>query len=49
MDLKSNSFAVQVAQRQTGGERDFCMENLLVRIYFVIEMIRVDRPRAMGI
>ena len=29
-------------------EREFFIDNLLVQIHFVIEMILVDRPRAMG-
>ena len=30
-------------------ERDFCIDNLLVRIQLIIEMILVDQPRAMGV
>ena len=30
-------------------EREFFVDNLLVRIHFVIEMILVDRLRAMGV
>jgi hypothetical protein len=29
------------------GERDFFMDNLLVRIHLIIEMISVDRPCAL--
>jgi hypothetical protein len=31
------------------GEREFFNDNLLVRIHFIVEMILVDRPRAMGV
>jgi len=39
------------------GEREFCIDNLLLRIHFIIEMIwwtglaswEFDRPRAMGV
>ena len=30
-------------------EREFFIDNLLVQIHFIIEMILVDRPCAMGI
>ena len=30
-------------------EREFFIDNLLVRIHLIIEMILVDRPRAMGV
>ena len=30
-------------------ERDFFIENLMVRIHLIIEMILVDRPCAMGV
>jgi len=30
-------------------EREFIIDNLLVRIHLIIEMILVDRPRAMGV
>ena len=40
-------------QRQLGvaqpAERDFFIDNLLVRIHLIIEMILVDRPCAMGV
>ena len=29
--------------------REFFIDNLLVRIHLIIEMILVDRPRAMGV
>ena len=29
--------------------REFFIDNLLVRIHIIIEMILVDRPRAMGV
>ena len=32
-----------------GREREFFIENLLVRIHLIIETILVDRPRAMGV
>ena len=31
------------------GEREFFIDNLLIRIHLIIEMILVDRPCAMGI
>ena len=31
------------------GEREFCIDNLLVRVYFIIEMILVEQPCAMGL
>ena len=31
------------------AEREFCMDNLLVRIHFIVEIILVDRPCAMGV
>ena len=35
---------------ETGGaEREFFIDNLLVRIHLIIEMILVDRPCAMGV
>jgi hypothetical protein len=30
-------------------EKEFVIDNLLVRIHLLIEMILVDRPRAMGV
>ena len=30
-------------------EREFFMDNLLVRIHLIMEMILVDRPCAMGV
>ena len=30
-------------------EREFFIDNLLVRIHLIIEMILVDRPCAMGV
>ena len=30
-------------------EREFCIDNLLVRILLIIEIDWVDRPRAMGV
>ena len=32
-----------------GGGREFFIDNLLVRVYLIIEMISVDRPCAMGV
>ena len=34
---------------ETLNEREFFIDNLLVRIHLIIEMILVDRPCAMGI
>ena len=31
------------------GGREYCIDNLLVRIHFIIEMILVDGPCAMGV
>ena len=31
------------------AQREFFIDNLLVRIHFIIEMILVDRPCAMGV
>jgi hypothetical protein len=30
-------------------QREFCVDNLLIRIHLIIEMIIVDRPYAMGV
>jgi hypothetical protein len=30
-------------------ERDFFVDNLMVRIHFIIQMILVERPRGMGV
>jgi hypothetical protein len=30
-----------------GGKREFCVDNLLVRIHFIVEMVFVDRFCAM--
>jgi len=30
-------------------EREFCIDNLLLRIHLIIEMVLVDRPCAMGV
>ena len=35
--------------RSTTEEREFFIDNLLVRIHLIIEMILVDRPCAMGV
>ena len=31
------------------AEREFFIDNLLVRIHFIVEIILVDRPCAMGV
>ena len=36
-------------ERRRDGEREFFIDNLLVRIHLIIEMILVDRPCAMGV
>ena len=36
-------------QDQEGGEREFFIDNLLVRIHLIIEMILVDQPCAMEV
>ena len=38
-----------LVSRAEGGWREFFIGNLLVRIHLVIEMILVDRPRAIGV
>jgi len=38
-----------VVLERDGRERDFFIDNLLVRIRLIIEMILVDRPCAMGV
>ena len=35
--------------RKVQREREFFIDNLLVRIHLIIEMILVDRPCAMGV
>ena len=35
--------------RTRGREREFFIDNLLVRIHLIIEMVLVDRPCAMGV
>ena len=34
---------------QAASEREFFIDNLLVRIHLIVEMILVDRPCAMGV
>ena len=41
--------ALAFLQAPCEREREFFIDNLLVRVLFVIEMILVDRPRAMGV
>jgi len=36
-------------KRETVSEREFFIDNLLVRIRLIIEMTLVDRPCAMGV
>ena len=36
-------------KQNTRREREFIIDNLLVRIHLIIEMILVDRPCAMGV
>jgi len=38
-----------ISQVGKSAEREFFIDNLLARIYFIIEMIIVDRPCAMGV
>ena len=38
-----------VRARGVGTEREFFIDNLLVRIHLIIVMISVDRPCAMGV
>ena len=35
--------------RDTRSKTEFVIDNLLVRIHFIIQMILVDRPCAMGV
>jgi len=37
------------ACRAAPREREFSIDNLLVRIHFIVEMILVDRPCAMRV
>ena len=37
------------SNRNLKREREFFIDNLLVRIHLIIKMIQVDRPRAMGV
>ena len=49
-DHKADGVGVPLAGRDQ--EREFSIDNLLVRIHFIIVMIRwtgLDRPRAMGV
>ena len=39
----------QKLNRPQQREREFFIDNLLVRIHLIIEMVSVDRPRAMGV
>jgi len=41
--------ALAFLQAPCEREKEFFIDNLLVRILFLIEMILVDRPRAMGV
>ena len=52
--LLSGEIATEVTapasrQRARLPEREFCIDNLLVRIHVIIGMIIVDRPRAIGV
>jgi hypothetical protein len=50
--LDSHESRVPDNQSLLGGvirEREFFIDNLQVRIHLIIEMISVDRPRAMGV
>ena len=51
--MKWREFRVRVrdspAEMHSGGERDFCIDNLLVRVHLIIEMMLVDRPCAIGV
>jgi len=38
-----------LARRDLQREREFFVDNLLVRIHLIIEMILVDRPCVMGV
>ena len=38
----------QIPQPATTREKEFIIDNLLVRIHEIVEMILVDRPCAMG-
>jgi len=43
------SVVTKVSLRQLSIERQFFIDNLLVRIHLIIEMILLDRPCAMGV
>ena len=37
------------SREQVEAEREFFIDNLLVRIHFIIKMILIDRPCAIGV
>ena len=41
--------AVEAEVKRAAGEREFFSYNLLVRILLIIEIIRMNRPCAMGV
>ena len=42
-------YGVSGLSRWTSREREFFIDNLLVRIHLIIEMMLVDRPCTMGV
>ena len=49
LSVKKSLFAHHLARcAKVSSEREFFIDNLLVRIHSIIEMILVDRPCAMG-
>ena len=46
---RHNRVEVRESRTVRPAKREFCIDNLLVRIHFIIQMILVDRPCAMGI
>ena len=46
---KSRNQTINGSRDVQERDREFFIDNLLVRIHLIIEMILVDRPRAMGV
>jgi hypothetical protein len=47
--VRQEDTSLSVGVLQGGGEREFFIDNLLVRIHLIIEIILVDRPGAIGV
>ena len=48
-EIDGETYEARLDFQVRSRERDSSIDNLLVRIHFIIEMILVDRPRAMGV